>query len=142
MKQLTATIVLVLTSVATAMAQSGFTGHFLCEETGLHLYLDLDKESIEVPGMSFLGATHGYLEGTTNNHVYGVWMLIRHSVEDNKAKLRFTNDIGSDSQDIALTLVNDSTLEYTAVGGNAIRKVEGRKLVKIPTSMTLHRVNK
>lgn len=142
MKQLIAIIALAFTYAISAMAQDGFTGNFLCKETGLRLHLDLNNESIEIPGMSFLGETHGYLDGTTNNHVYGVWMLIRHSVEGNKAKLRFTNDIGSDSQDIVLTLVNDSTLEYNAVGSNSIRKVEGRKLVKIPASMTLHRTNR
>lgn len=142
MKQLIAIITLAFACLIPAMGQSKFTGKFLSEETGLRLHLDLDSESIEVPGMSFLGETHGYLDGKTNNHVYGVWMLIRHSVESNKAKLRFTNDIGSDSQDIVLTWVNDSTLEYNAVGNNSIRKVEGRKLVKIPSSMILHRVNK
>lgn len=142
MKQLISLLFIAAIQILPAMGQSKFTGTFLCEETGLRLHLDLDSESIQVPGMSFLGETHGYLDGKTNNHVYGVWMLIRHSEENNKAKLRFTNDIGSDSQDIVLTWTNDSTLEYNALGGNAIRKVEGRKLVKIPSTMILHRVNK
>lgn len=119
-----------------------FNGSFICEETGLRMFLNLDEETIDIPGMSFLGPTNGYLDGTDNNHVYGVWMLLKFSIEGDKVKLRFTNDIGSDSQDIVLTRIDDNTFDYVATGSNAIRKVEGgRKLVKIPSSMRLHRVS-
>lgn len=114
-----------------------FNGHLVCQETGLRIHLNLDEETLDIPGMSFLGPTHGYLDGFTNNDVYGVWMLINHRVEGKKAYLRFTNDIGSDSQDIVLTQTGDSTFTYTASNPNVIRKVDGRKLVKIPSSMNL-----
>lgn len=118
-----------------------FNGNFISVETGLRLHLDLDNESIDIPGMSFLGSTNGYLDGTDNNHVYGVWMLLKFSVNGNKAKLHFTNDIGSDSQDVVLTLNPDGTLSYAVLGANNIKKVEGgRKLVKIPATMTLRRM--
>lgn len=117
-----------------------FNGDFICPDTGLRLHLDLDEETIDIPGMSFLGPTNGYLDGTDNNHVYGVWMLLKFSVDGNKATLRFSNDIGSDSQDVLLTLNADGTLQYAALGANNIKKVEGgRKLVKIPAAMTLQR---
>lgn len=138
MKQLILFAFSLISSLA-AFAQSPFSGNFESPETGLRLHLDLDEETIEVPGMSFFGKTHGYLDGRTNEHVYGVWMLIRHSIEGNKVKLRFSNDTGSDSQDIVLTQVNDSTFSYHATGNNSIRKVEGRKLVRIPSTMTLYR---
>lgn len=118
-----------------------FNGEFISDETGLRLHLDLDNETIDIPGMSFLGPTNGYLDGISNNHVYGVWMLLKYSVNGQKATLRFSNDIGSDSQDILLTLNSDGTLTYTTTGGNNIKKVEGgRKLVKIPATMKLRRV--
>lgn len=120
---------------------SFFTGEFVSDETGLQMHLNLDEEDILIPGMSFLGPTNGYIDGKTNNHVYGVWMLLRFTVEGNKAKLRFTNDIGSDSQDIVLTRIDDNTIDYKTVGPGVITKVEGgRKLVKIATSMTLRRI--
>lgn len=126
--------------LATAKAQNGdFNGTLVNEEYGIRLHLDLDEETVSIPGMSFLGDTHGYLDGKTGYSLYGVWMLIRHSVEGNKAKLRFSNDIGSDSQDVTLTQVNDSTFEFVATGGNSLRKIEGKKLVKIVSSMTMHR---
>lgn len=158
MKQLITLLLALVGSFMTAQAQDAdhpcdslcaespaeciFNGEFVCEETGLQLHLDLVDESIEIPGMSFLGPTYGYLDGKTNNHVYGVWMLMRFSIEGNKAKLRFTNDIGSDSQDVVLTKVDETTYQYTATGTNSIRKVEGRKLVKIPNTMTLRRIDK
>lgn len=128
------------TVLPTQAQHANFNGLLVSQETGLRLHLDLDAETIEVPGMSFIGETHGYLDGISNNHVYGVWMLIHHKIEGNTVKLRFSNDLGGDSQDILLKQVNDSTFSYTAMGGNAIRKVEdGRRLVKIPSTMTLQR---
>lgn len=124
---------------ANAQTTSSFNGTLVNKDYGVRIHLDLDQETIEIPGMSFLGLSHGYLDGITNNHVYGVWMLIKHHIEGNKAMLRFTNDIGSDSQDITITQLNDSTFTYTATGSNSIRKVDGRKLVKIPATMTLQR---
>lgn len=130
---------------STACAETekcAFTGEFFNNETGFRLHLDLEEESIEIPGMSFLGATNGYLDGKTNNHVYGVWMLLKFELSDDgrKVKLRFSNDIGSDSQDVQLTLIDDDTVKYEALGTNTIRKVEGgKKLVKTPSSMILTR---
>ncbi len=122
-----------------AMAQSPFNGMLYNEETGVRLHLDLDNETIEVPGMSFLGLTHGYLDGKTNNHVYGVWMVTRVQQKGKKARIRVANDIGSDAQEILLTCINDSTFRYSAVGINSIRKVVGRKLEKISSDMILHK---
>ena len=127
--------------LASAMVQgeSVFNGVFCNDDTGFRLHLNLDEENVEIPGMSFLGLTHGYLDGKTNNHVYGVWMLVSHQMYGNQVRLRFSNDIGSDSQDILLTALNDSTFLYETTGGNCIRKVSGRKLEKTPSTMMLYR---
>ena len=124
---------------AVAQGESVFKGVFCNDDTGFRLHLDLDEETVEIPGMSFLGLTHGYLDGKTNNHVYGVWMLVSHQTHGNQVRLRFSNDIGSDSQDVLLTALNDSTFRYEATGGNCIRKVAGRKLEKTPSTMMLYR---
>lgn len=139
MKQLIAIIAALVWSVTASAQASLFKGTFVSEETGIQLHLDLEEETIEVPGLSFIGPTHGYLDGKTNNHVYGTWMLVKFSVEGNKAKLRFTNDIGSDSQDIVLVYNDDDKIDYNTTGGNCIRKVENRKLVKTQSSTTLHK---
>lgn len=124
--------------------QCVFNGEFESAETGVRLHLDLIDESIEIPGMSFLGPTNGYLDGKSNSHVYGVWMVLKYdlSPDGKKVKLRLSNDTGSDSQDILLTWQSDNTLKYEATGNNNIKKVEGgKRLVKIPSTMTLTRMN-
>lgn len=149
MKRLTPFIISIFAAFAISLAgaltsfaqKSNFNGHLVNDELGVNLYLNLDEENILIPGMNFLGPTNGYLDGKTNNHVYGVWMLINFHIDGNKVKLRFSNDIGSDSQDIVLTQTGEDTFEYLATGGNSIRKVQGgNRLVKIASSMTLHRV--
>lgn len=137
MKQLF-TIIASLFCCITASAQASlFKGDFISEETGIQLHLDLEEETVEVPGLSFIGPTHGYLDGKTYNDVYGTWMIVKFSVDGNKAKIRFTNDIGSDSQDIVLIYNDDDNISYSTSGGNCIRRVENRKLVKTQSSTTL-----
>ena len=100
---LTLSSALLALGMPTMQAQNPFNGTLVNEETGVRLHLDFDNETIEIPGMSFLGPTNGYLDGKTRNHVYGVWMITRCESTDKKAKIRVTNDIGSDTQEIILT---------------------------------------
>lgn len=137
MKQLTTIIASLFCSITASAQASLFKGDFISEETGIQLHLDLEEETVEIPGLSFLGPSNGYLDGKTNNHVYGTWMLVKFSVDGNKAKLRFTNDIGSDSQDIVLIYNDDDNISYSTTGGNCIRRVENRKLVKTQSTTTL-----
>lgn len=88
-----------------------------------------------MPNFAFLGKMHGYMDGD----IYGTWMLVKHKVEGNKALLRFSNDIGSDSQDIEFVQISDSVYTYHTTGGNAIRRAEGRRLVKITGDMKFRR---
>lgn len=119
----------------TVGAKRPFEGRFYCSETGVNIYLNLYEENMEVPGFEFLGKMAGYMCGD----IYGTWMLISHEVKGKKALLRFSNDIGSDSQNIEFTQVSDSVYTYHAVGGNEIRKASGRKLVKVTGDMNFKR---
>lgn len=137
MKRMTAILLLVMATTLCTIAQRPFEGHFFCKETGVNLYLNLYEETLEAPGFSFLGKMNGYMK----DGIYGTWMVIKSNIKsDNKAIVRFSNDIGSDSQDIELTLNADSTYTYRAVGGNAIRRAVGRKLVKVAGEMTFKRI--
>lgn len=120
---------------AFAPAQQLFKGRFYNGENRINLYLDLYEETVEIPGYSFLGKTNGYMGG----NIYGLWMLTSHKISGNTATLRFSNDLGADSQTIVLTMLPDSTFSYQAVDGNAIRKTAGRKLVKVPSEMVFKR---
>lgn len=124
-------------SSAPAVASS-FNGEYFNSEVGLHIFLDLDKESIEVPTMEFLGPMHGYMQGG----IYGVWMLIKYELKGEKLLLRFSNDIGSDSQTIELSPLGENKYRYRAVGENLVRKAVGRRLVKIVDTMIMTKVEK
>ena len=116
-----------------AVADTLFKGTFHNAETGLTIVLDLPDEKLTVPNMSFLGPVGGYMTGK----IYGVWMLISWKVNGEEATLRFTNDIGADSQTILLTHKGNGRFAYRTLEGNAIRRVEGRKLVKIIDKMEM-----
>ena len=85
--------------------------------------------------MDFLGPVYAYMDG----RIYGKWMLVKKEVKKGKAILRFTNEIGSDSQDIELTQTADGNYFYRTLGGNNVKKVVGRRLVKIVDSMPMKR---
>lgn len=137
MKRIATFLLLVFATTRCAIAQRPFEGHFFCKETGVNLYLNLYEETLEAPGFSFLGKMNGYMK----DGIYGTWMVTKSTIKsDHKAIVRFSNDIGSDSQDIELTLNADSTYTYHAVGGNAIRRAVGRKLVKVTGEMTFKRM--
>lgn len=109
---------------------------FYSDAEKVRINLDMGQESLEVPGMSFLGPVHAYMAG----NIYGVWMLTKGECKNGTAILRFTNDIGSDAQTVELKPLPDGTYEYRAVGGNAVRRVKGRRLVKIPEVMIMRRL--
>lgn len=125
-------LLFLLPSLCHAQPARPFAGHFFCQETGVHIYLNLYEATLEAPGFSFLGKMNGYMNG----NIYGTWMLISHTIDRTKATLRFSNDIGSDSQTVEFTQTADSTFSYHAVGGNAIRRAVGNKLVKTTGDMT------
>lgn len=117
------------------LAQRPFEGHFYCKETGVNMYLNLYEETLLAPGFSFLGKMHGYMK----DGIYGTWMITKFNIKDQKATIRFSNDIGSDSQDIEFTPKSDSLYTYHAVGANSIRRAVGRKLVKVTGDMVFVR---
>lgn len=137
MKRFITTLLLLTATGIHTQAQSDrpFKGHLYNADNRISLHLDLYDESLEAPGLSFLGKMHGYMCG----NIYGTWMLVSHKIDGNKARLRFSNDQGSDSQTIVLTATSDSTFTYEAIDGNNIRKAVGRKLVKIPAILDFKR---
>ena len=100
-------------------------------EEGINLRLDLYEESIDVPGMEMFGHMNG-------KGIYGVWMVTSFKIEsEREAILRLSNDQGSETQSIRLTTLSDSTYQAELQGGVVMKKVEGKKLVKLPSRLTL-----
>lgn len=130
MKRLHSFLIFLILSLP-SFSQRTFEGHFYCKEVGVNMYLNLYEETIETPGFSFLGKMHGYM----CDGIYGTWMITKHEIKGKKAIIRFSNDIGSDSQDIEFVQQDDNTYSFRAIGGNALRRAVGRKLVRVTDKM-------
>ena len=111
--------------------QQTFKADLSCKEENLHLVIDLYAESINVPGMEMFGPMHGYLNG----NVYGIWSITSAKViNENNALIRLSNDQGSETQEVNLTKTDDQYI-FEQVDGVSIKKVVGKKLVKIPKKL-------
>jgi hypothetical protein len=130
------TLCIIATQIFAQNTNIQYKGHFYNKEYGIHLNINLYEETLEIPGYKFLGNVHGYMNG----QIYGTWFLTKHEILENQAKLRFSNDQGADSQTIIISHPNDSTLHYRAIDGNNIKRVEKKKLVKIPQELTFRRI--
>lgn len=109
-----------------------FYGRFVNKENSIHLVLDLYEESIETPGFEFLGKSNGYIYG----NLYSTWFVTSCKVLDKThATIRVSNDQGADAVTIKLSFIDKKTLRYEVDGSNDIKKVIGRKLVKVPSTM-------
>ena len=101
-----------------------------CPEEKIDLVMNLYKEDIEVPGMEMFGPMNGYLGG----NIYGVWSITSFKIDSDKnVSLRVSNDLGSETQAIQITQQNDSVWRMEFTGHNVIKRVNGKKLVKIPS---------
>ena len=99
------------------------------------LTIDLHEESIEVPGMEMFGPMNGYLGG----NIYGVWAVTSFKTKKDKAILRLSNDLGSETQEAELTQTSDSTYTLKLLGSTVVKRAEGRKLVKITSTLKMIR---
>ncbi len=101
-----------------------------CPSDSVLINMNLYAEDIEVPGMELFGPMHGYLHGD----IYGIWTITSCKIKNDKeASINLANDLGSESQKATLVMKTDSTCQVSFEGYNAIKKVRGRKLVKIPS---------
>jgi len=103
-------------------------------EEKIDLRIDLYEESIEVPGLEAFGLMNGYLGG----NIYGVWYVVGFDIKDDRhATLTIANDLGSEDQKLTLTQTSDSTYQLKFLGYNAVKRAQGKKLVKIPGEMKM-----
>ena len=121
---------ILLTVAISALAQGPWKMILTCPEEKIDLVMNLYKEDIEVPGMEMFGPMNGYLGG----NIYGVWSITSFKIESDKnVSLRVSNDLGSETQAIQITQQNDSVWRMEFTGHNVIKRVNGKKLVKIPS---------
>ena len=97
--------------------------------------MDLYEESINVPGMEMFGPMNGYMNG----NVYGIWMITSSKIENEKtATFRLSNDLGSETQEVKLTVRKRFHILVGTARGTVIKKVVNKKLVKIPRNLTFN----
>ena len=126
-------IVCALAALTEISAQKPFKCLLVDNENGIKIQLDLYEETVNVPGMEIFGPMNGYLGG----NVLGIWMVTSFKVEsDQVAQLRFSNDLGSETQQARLVKKDDNTYTLELQDGVVIKKVVNKKLVKIPKDLT------
>ncbi len=124
-----------LLACTSALAEGSWKFIAGSQEEALHFEIDLHEESIEVPGMEMFGPLNGYLRG---KGIWGVWAVTSvKNVNDKQATIHLSNDQGSETQAVRLTLNNDSTCLFEQIDGNVMKRVSGRKLVKIPKKIIM-----
>lgn len=134
-RHLMATTLLTLVSLS-MQAQGPWKMKLTCPEEKITLHMDLYNESITVPRMEMFGPMNGYLGGD----IYGVWSITSFEIKnDREASLRVSNDLGSETQRITLTQQTDSTWLMCFEGRNVVKRVNGKKLVKIPSSFLMRK---
>ena len=80
------------------------------------------------------GPMNGYMDG----NIYGVWYVVAFDIKDDKqASITIANDLGSEDQKLTLTQNSDSTYQLKFLGYNAVKRAQGKKLVKIPSEMKM-----
>ena len=99
------------------------------------LDIDLYEESIEVPDMEMFGPMNGYLGG----NIYGVWTVTSFQIKKDKAILRLSNDMGSETQEAELSQTSDSTYTLKLLGSTVVKRAEGRKLHEITPTLKMIR---
>lgn len=133
---ITALTVALLSSLA-CFASEPFKGRFVSKDLNLKMEINLYDESVEVPGMEMFGPLNGYIAG---EGLYRTWYISKiRQIEEQKAVVHFSNDLGSETQPVELTLVNDSVLHFREIEGSVMKKAVGKKLVKITTSFDMKR---
>ena len=124
---------------AACIAQQPWKLQLTSPEEKINLRLDLYEESIEVPGMEAFGPMNGYMDG----NIYGVWYVVSFDIKDDShANVTIANDLGSEDQKLTLTQTSDSTYQLRFLGYNAVKRAQGKKLVKIPTEFVMKKVSR
>ena len=114
-----------------------FRGTFVEKNLGLKLVIDLYSESVDVPGMEMFGPLNGYINGTG---IYRTWYVSKiRRCDENKAIVHFSNDLGSETQPVELTLNGDSLIHFSEIEGSVMKKSVGKKLVKMQSDFVMKR---
>ena len=118
-------------------AQQPFHKVLYNDSQQIFMKINLYEENIEVPSMEMFGPMYGYMNG----NIYGIWCATSAKViDDRHAVIRFSNDLGSETQEVHLTIRDDSTYLFKQVNGVSMKKVVKKKLVKLPQTLIFEKL--
>lgn len=124
-----------LITFAKAQMIRPYEGIFYNKEWNVSLTINLYDTVLVVPNYKFLGKMNGYYQGD----IHECWFITNYKINEKNAIVHFSNEMGSEDQEIMLTPQDSTHLIYEVVGNDAIRKVVHNKWVKLPLKMTFER---
>ena len=137
MKKLLLYLLLCTTALSISAQTDTLRGHWFCKTEEVHLYLDLGEESLSVPRYEFLGKVNGYMRGRMSE----TWFLVSFKKSgENEWTMRFTGELGADTQELNLHRMAGGALQYKAVGAKYLRRVVRRKWEYLPEEMNFEPV--
>lgn len=111
----------------------GLHGKFRNEEYKIFIVIDVDSQSVVVPGQEFLGEMAGYLGADRDSRLW--FFTSAEPVGSDKATIYITNDYGSEDLKATATLRPDGTLVLKQNSGSRIKIVVNGKWLKLPTEI-------
>lgn len=117
-----------------------FKGKFRNEEFRVYIVIDIDSQSVVVPGQEFLGEMAGYLGAERDSRLW--YFTSAEQQSRNKASVCITNDYGSEDLEATLTLRPDGTVVLKQTSGSRIKIVVDRKWLKLPSELVFVPVEK
>lgn len=122
---------------ALAQADSTFCGKFCNDEYQIYIVLDIDSQSVEVPGQEFLGTMAGYLGAKRDSRLWFFTSAERDNMR--KATVYITNDYGSEDLKATLTALPGGVVVLKQVSGSRIKIVVNHKWQKLPAEIEFRR---
>ena len=127
--------VLVLVFVQVLACSAQIKGRFYNEDQKALFVINLERDTIDVPGLEGLETCYGVLSGNLN----GRWIILKvKSQKESSAVVRVTCDRGNDAEDITLTLRGDELIMQQK--DNYIKCVQGKKYAKLPKQFIFKRI--
>ena len=120
---------------ASSEAERPFEGIFYNKENNVTVTLNLYDTVLVTPGYEFLGKVPGFIIGD----IHETWFATSYEIREGKALIHFSNEMGSDDQDVLFTPQDSMHLDYEIQGKNCIRKVQNRKWACLPAKMIFER---
>lgn len=129
-----------LLATITSMAQeNNFNTRIYNKVYDVEIVMNLNEESINIPGQEILGRVYGYLKKKTDARVWAI-MSAKISKDGKRAEIEMVNDYGSEDLNAELTY-DAKTASYTLkqLSGSTIKVSNGKKWLKLPKELTFER---